>query len=93
MDKESGFTHFDGDGNARMVDVSGKSESVRVALAAGSISMSRTVEGLLRTTNDEYSRGACASTSGTRLGNSTVMYRTSTWAGHWPGWMQPVYVQ
>ncbi len=48
MDKESGFTHFDGDGNARMVDVSGKSESVRVALAAGSISMSASAYALVK---------------------------------------------
>jgi len=40
VDRDSGFTHFDGDGNARMVDVSNKSETNRVALAAGSISMS-----------------------------------------------------
>lgn len=40
VDRESGFTHFDGEGNARMVDVSGKNESVREALAAGTISMS-----------------------------------------------------
>jgi len=40
VDRESGFTHFDGAGNARMVDVSGKSETKRVALAAGSINMS-----------------------------------------------------
>ena len=48
IDKESGFTHFDGDGNARMVDVSGKSESVRVALAAGSISMSASAYALVK---------------------------------------------
>jgi cyclic pyranopterin phosphate synthase len=48
MDKESGFTHFDGDGNARMVDVSGKSESARVALAAGSISMSAPAYALVK---------------------------------------------
>jgi cyclic pyranopterin monophosphate synthase len=48
MDKESGFTHFDGDGNARMVDVSGKSESARVALAAGSISMSASAYALVK---------------------------------------------
>ncbi|MCL2608602.1 MAG: cyclic pyranopterin monophosphate synthase MoaC [Treponema sp.] len=38
---DSGFTHFDGSGNAIMVDVSGKEESVRTALAGGSISVSR----------------------------------------------------
>lgn len=40
MEKDAGFTHFDSDGNARMVDVSGKNESTRVAIATGSIRMS-----------------------------------------------------
>ena len=35
------FTHFDTDGNAWMVDVSGKEETERVAVARGSIFMSR----------------------------------------------------
>ena len=35
------FTHFDGDGNAWMVDVSGKEETERIAVARGSIFMSR----------------------------------------------------
>ncbi|MDK9709474.1 MAG: cyclic pyranopterin monophosphate synthase MoaC [Desulforhopalus sp.] len=35
------FTHFDSEGNARMVDVSGKIETLRIAEAAGNISMSR----------------------------------------------------
>jgi cyclic pyranopterin phosphate synthase len=48
VDRDSGFTHFDGDGNARMVDVSGKSESTRVALAAGSISMSTQAYALVK---------------------------------------------
>jgi len=34
------FTHFDGEGNAVMVDVGGKAESERVAHAAGTIRMS-----------------------------------------------------
>ncbi|CAA7627796.1 molybdopterin biosynthesis, protein C [Candidatus Terasakiella magnetica] len=33
----SGFTHFDGEGNAVMVDVSGKSETERVAVARGTV--------------------------------------------------------
>lgn len=37
----SGFTHFDGYGNARMVDVSGKDITKRTAVAEGSIAMSR----------------------------------------------------
>jgi cyclic pyranopterin phosphate synthase len=48
VDRESGFTHFDGAGNARMVDVSGKSETKRVALAAGSINMSPQAYALVR---------------------------------------------
>ena len=35
-----GFTHFDEQGQAWMVDVSGKADTVRVAVAQGSISMS-----------------------------------------------------
>jgi cyclic pyranopterin phosphate synthase len=37
---KSVFTHFDESGNARMVDVSGKTETVRVADAVGNIKMS-----------------------------------------------------
>ncbi|MFZ5555398.1 MAG: cyclic pyranopterin monophosphate synthase MoaC [Pseudomonadota bacterium] len=37
-----GLTHFDGQGQAHMVDVSGKSETHRVARAAGSIFMEPT---------------------------------------------------
>lgn len=36
----SQFTHFDEAGNARMVDVGGKAETVREATASGSISLS-----------------------------------------------------
>lgn len=35
------FTHFDGNGNAAMVDVSGKADTVRVATASGKILVSR----------------------------------------------------
>jgi len=38
---EARFTHFDGAGNAHMVDVGAKIETERVATAAGKISMSR----------------------------------------------------
>lgn len=38
-----GFTHFDENGNARMVDVSGKSVSRREAVAQGKICVSREV--------------------------------------------------
>lgn len=37
---KAAFTHFDEQGNARMVDVSNKEETVRVAEAAGNIKMS-----------------------------------------------------
>jgi cyclic pyranopterin phosphate synthase len=33
----SGFTHFDAEGNAQMVDVTGKGETERVATAKGSV--------------------------------------------------------
>jgi cyclic pyranopterin phosphate synthase len=35
----AGFTHFDEAGNARMVDVSGKAETERVAVAKGRVEM------------------------------------------------------
>jgi cyclic pyranopterin phosphate synthase len=38
-DVSSGFTHFDEGGAARMVDVSGKEETVRTAVAEGSVHM------------------------------------------------------
>ena len=38
MDK---LTHFDGEGNAVMVDVSGKGDTLREALASGAIRMNR----------------------------------------------------
>ena len=39
-DNNSSLTHFDGDGNAVMVDVSSKPETMRIAHAAGLITMS-----------------------------------------------------
>ena len=36
----TGLTHLDSDGNARMVDVGGKAQTARVAIAAGRIRMS-----------------------------------------------------
>jgi cyclic pyranopterin phosphate synthase len=39
-EKDAAFTHFDDQGNAIMVDVGGKTATVRVANAAGSITMS-----------------------------------------------------
>lgn len=42
------FTHFDAAGNARMVDVSAKADTVREAVAAGTISMSAEAYRLVR---------------------------------------------
>ena len=42
------FTHFDEQGNARMVDVSGKDVTHRVAVAEGTISVSREVMDAIR---------------------------------------------
>ncbi|HEX3405954.1 MAG TPA: cyclic pyranopterin monophosphate synthase MoaC, partial [Caulobacteraceae bacterium] len=36
----SGLTHIDGEGRARMVDVSGKPDTAREAVAAGRVRMS-----------------------------------------------------
>ena len=43
MSEQSGkkLTHFDADGKAVMVDIGGKKETERVAVAAGSVSMNR----------------------------------------------------
>nr|WP_320012925.1 cyclic pyranopterin monophosphate synthase MoaC [uncultured Desulfobulbus sp.] len=48
MAEQSEFTHFDESGNARMVDVSGKTETVRVAIAAGTITMSQQAYDMIR---------------------------------------------
>ncbi len=48
VEADGGFTHFDSSGNARMVDVGGKSESVRVAEAAGSITLCREAYSLVK---------------------------------------------
>lgn len=39
MAEQARFTHFDEAGNARMVDVGGKGETVRRAVAAGAVTM------------------------------------------------------
>jgi cyclic pyranopterin phosphate synthase len=44
----SGFTHFDADGKARMVDVSAKAETERVATAKGRITMQPATLALIR---------------------------------------------
>ena len=48
MAEEGQFTHFDASGNARMVNVSEKGETVRQATAAGSITMSRQAYEMIR---------------------------------------------
>lgn len=49
---QSSLTHLDADGNARMVDVSEKSKSVRVAIATGQIKMStETLNAILQGNN------------------------------------------
>ena len=42
---EKGFTHFDQNGNAVMVDVSGKQVTYRIALATGYISVGPEIYG------------------------------------------------
>lgn len=46
---EKDFTHFDDRGNARMVDVGGKAETARVAVAAGRVLLRRDTFDLIRT--------------------------------------------
>ncbi len=48
MAENQQFTHFDDAGNARMVDVSEKGETVRQAIAAGSITMSSQIYDMIR---------------------------------------------
>ena len=48
MPVESGFTHFDSAGNARMVDVSAKGETLRRATARGRITMSEEAYSMVR---------------------------------------------
>lgn len=48
MVDEAGFTHFDESGNARMVDVSAKADTVRQAVAAGTITMSAQAYDMVR---------------------------------------------
>lgn len=49
--KDKSFTHFDDQGNAVMVDVGGKNSTERVAVAAGSISMSSAAYELVKSGN------------------------------------------
>jgi len=47
-ENEQKLTHFDADGKAVMVDVGGKKETQRVAVAGGSVSMSEAAFGLVK---------------------------------------------
>ena len=49
MADASGFTHFDQAGNARMVDVSAKDDTVRRATARGRITLSKKAYDMVRT--------------------------------------------
>lgn len=49
MKTTKGFSHFDATGNARMVDVGGKADTCREALAGGTVAMS---EGVYRLVKD-----------------------------------------
>jgi cyclic pyranopterin phosphate synthase len=42
------LSHLDGDGNARMVDVTGKKDQLRTAVASGSISLNKATVQLIR---------------------------------------------
>ncbi|ADW18121.1 GTP cyclohydrolase subunit MoaC [Desulfobulbus propionicus DSM 2032] len=48
MSEQAQFTHFDASGNARMVDVSEKGETVRQAIAAGTVTLSRQAFDMVR---------------------------------------------
>ncbi|MGI6657663.1 MAG: cyclic pyranopterin monophosphate synthase MoaC [Desulfobulbus sp.] len=48
MDETPRLTHFDASGQARMVDVGGKQETVRQAVAAGTVRMSRQTYAMVR---------------------------------------------
>ena len=48
MTDEPAFTHFDSSGNARMVNVSGKNETVRQAKARGRITLSALAYSMVR---------------------------------------------
>ena len=51
----SGFSHFDEEGRAVMVDVSAKADTERVAIAAGSVAMAP--ETLVRIANRDFAKG------------------------------------
>jgi cyclic pyranopterin monophosphate synthase len=47
-ENKAAFTHFDAEGNAHMVDVGGKAETVRIAEASGNIRMSERAFALVK---------------------------------------------
>jgi cyclic pyranopterin phosphate synthase len=49
MTDKAVFTHFDENGNARMVNVSGKNDTVRLALAKGYVNMSKEAYSMVKT--------------------------------------------
>ncbi|WP_084326336.1 cyclic pyranopterin monophosphate synthase MoaC [Lacrimispora aerotolerans] len=53
MEIETGFTHFDTNGNAVMVDVTDKKETVREAVAKGRIKISKAIYEAIRNKNIE----------------------------------------
>ena len=61
MDK---LTHFDGEGNAVMVDVSGKGDTLREALASGAIRMNR--EAFEAVAREPWERETCWERPGSR---------------------------
>jgi cyclic pyranopterin phosphate synthase len=66
----NGFTHFDDDGNARMVDVSGKDVTRRTAIAQGTIHVSSevmaAVKGRMIRKGDVYTVAQVAGIMGTK---------------------------
>jgi cyclic pyranopterin phosphate synthase len=52
-DRETGLTHFDSAGRAHMVDVGGKPETRRTAIAAGSIMMTPATLALIQSGNSK----------------------------------------
>ena len=56
---EDNFTHFDASGNARMVDIGGKGETDRIAVAAGRVIMAPETCRMVREGTDR--KGRCHS--------------------------------
>jgi len=67
------FTHLDEQGNARMVDVSGKKSTLRTAIAAGEVRLQQSTLGLIRA--GRVDKGDVLSTA--RLAGIMAAKRTS----------------